>query len=394
MVSTAATVTLPHGGGHGPDDPLAEIAALDRYFNSIYDGPSESPPWRSALHLLLDTLQAKHVTLILRPPTSESEGVMVNTDTVAADATESYKTRFFALDPFVGIPENEVLTPLDLVGERWTQTALYREYLRPLDVEHLVGADIHTADGIECRFRVARARDMPAFSASDKALCRLLLPHLRRSIQLHARLDGLECERQLFAGVVESMQLGVLSYARDGTLIESNEEARRILDARDGIRLSGSMLCFERRSEGREFRRMLRDALADAPPSTPALVDAMSVARPSGRSPLGLVVRRIQAAPWPYTQRRPAGVVYLRDPEGTAPRVSLDVVQRLFGLTRMEAGLALALADGLSLEEAAEHLGIRKNTARTYLRFIFCKTGVTRQTLLIRKLLNSVVSIA
>lgn len=391
--ATAATKVTPLFGGDGPDGPLAPIAVLDRYFNTIYEGPSETPPWRSALQLLLDTLQAKHVTLILRPPSPECGGVMVNTDTVAADAIDSYKTRFFALDPFVGIPENEVLTPEDLMGERWTRTALYREYLRPLDVEHLVGADIHTADGIECRFRVARARDMPAFSTQDKALCRLLLPHLRRAIQLHARLDGLECERELFAGVVDSLQLGVLSYARDGTLVEINDEARHILAQKDGLRLSGQALCFDSRQESREFQRMLRAALEASPQAAPALVDAMAVSRPSGRCALGLVVRRVPATPWSDAHRRPAAVVFLRDPEGGGSRVSQDIVQRLFGLTRMEAGLALALADGLTLDEAAERLGIRKNTARTYLRFIFCKIGVTRQTLLIRKLLNSVVSL-
>ena len=42
-----------------------------------------------------------------------------------------------------------------------------------------------------------------------------------------------------------------------------------------------------------------------------------------------------------------------------------------------------------ALDEAALKLSIRRNTARTHLRSIFCKTGVTRQTLLVKLLLNS-----
>ena len=42
---------------------------------------------------------------------------------------------------------------------------------------------------------------------------------------------------------------------------------------------------------------------------------------------------------------------------------------------------------------AAEQMNVRRNTARTHLRSIFCKTGVTRQTMLVRLLLNSVLTL-
>ncbi|MCM2321131.1 MAG: LuxR C-terminal-related transcriptional regulator, partial [Pseudomonas sp.] len=48
---------------------------------------------------------------------------------------------------------------------------------------------------------------------------------------------------------------------------------------------------------------------------------------------------------------------------------------------------------GLSLEEAAEVLNIRRNTARAHLRAIFSKTGVRRQTELVRIMLNSVMAV-
>ena len=53
----------------------------------------------------------------------------------------------------------------------------------------------------------------------------------------------------------------------------------------------------------------------------------------------------------------------------------------------------MELANGLSLEEAAEVLNIRRNTARAHLRSIFSKTGVRRQTELVRIMLNSVVAL-
>ena len=82
-------------------------------------------------------------------------------------------------------------------------------------------------------------------------------------------------------------------------------------------------------------------------------------------------------------------MVFLRDPEHKS-QASPDVIQSLFELTPAEASLALLLADGMTLEEAADDLNIRKNTARAHLRSIFSKTGVTRQTALVRLLLGSI----
>jgi DNA-binding CsgD family transcriptional regulator len=61
-------------------------------------------------------------------------------------------------------------------------------------------------------------------------------------------------------------------------------------------------------------------------------------------------------------------------------------------LTPAEALLSLQLAEGLTLDEAADQLNIRKNTARAHLRSIFSKTSVTRQTSLVSLLLNSMTS--
>ena len=381
--------------------PLFDLQQIDSLLGAIYEGPTESPPWQSAMQLLRTQLRAAHVTLMLRPPSQDSAGVMINTGPVTAQGVESYETHFFSLDPFVRLPEGEVVTAEELIGRQWLQSAVYQEYLKPLDIRHLLGADIYTRDGIECRLRVTRSHNAGPFSDEDKALCRFLLPHLKRSIQLHARLDFLECERSLFAGTVNRMLLGMLSFAQDGSLIETNQEARRILAEKDGIWLTGSTLCVDSSQESRELQRMIRSALADSG-ALPAeegtdnegagVVEAMSITRPSGRAKLGVLVRAVPMGQWSESRQRPAVVVFLRDPESNAAQPSQELVRRLFGLTRMEAQLALLLAEGFTLDEAAEKMNVRRNTARTHLRSIFCKTGVTRQTMLVRLLLNSVLT--
>jgi DNA-binding CsgD family transcriptional regulator len=54
-----------------------------------------------------------------------------------------------------------------------------------------------------------------------------------------------------------------------------------------------------------------------------------------------------------------------------------------FQLTRAEAALALRLAEGESLADAAAALDIAYNTARSHLRAIFAKSGTHRQVQLV-----------
>jgi DNA-binding CsgD family transcriptional regulator len=373
----------------------ADLPLLDKLLGAIYEGAMESPPWQTALQMLRDTLRAGHVTLMLRPPSPESAGVMINTGPVTTQGVESYETHFFSLDPFVRLTEGEVITAEELIGKEWLKSPIYLEYLKPLDIRHLLGADIYTTEGIECRLRITRGHDAKPFAPQDKALVRFLLPHLKRSIQLHARLDFLECERQLFAGTVNRLLLGIISYTQNGAVLETNQEARRILAEKDGIWLQGNNLCVDSAQESRELQRMIKQALAGGGAVTegPAVVEAMSVTRPSGRAKLGVLVRAIPLGTWSESRQRPTVAVFLRDPESNAAQPSHELVRRLFGLTRMEAALALLLTEGFTLDEAAEKMNVRRNTARTHLRSIFCKTGVTRQTMLVRLLLNSVLAL-
>lgn len=371
----------------------APFSALDALVGALYEGPLSTPPWRDALEILQQRLCAEHVTLMLRPPSADHSGVMINTGETTQQATDSYASHFSSIDPFVRLQEGQVVTAEEMVGKEWLSSTVYREYLKPLGIRHLLGADIYTAEGIECRLRVTRAEGSEAFSDEDKALVGFVLPHLKRAIQLHSRLDSLETERQLFAGTINRMLLGIISYDEQGNIMETNGEARRILDEKDGIWITRDALRLDRNKEERELYRIIRRACsgAEEDDNTPAMVDALAVTRPSGRASLGVLVKTIPAGEYSEGANRPAAVVYLRDPEASAAQPSHELVRRLFGLTRMEATLALLLAEGLTLDEAAEQMNVRRNTARTHLRSIFCKTGVTRQTMLVRLLLNSVI---
>ena len=87
---------------------------------------------------------------------------------------------------------------------------------------------------------------------------------------------------------------------------------------------------------------------------------------------------------------RAAATVFLSDPEATA-ETRPETLQRLFKLTPAEARLAASVGEGSSLAEAANQLGIGRETARTHLKRIFSKTGTRRQSELVRLLVGGVL---
>jgi DNA-binding CsgD family transcriptional regulator len=70
---------------------------------------------------------------------------------------------------------------------------------------------------------------------------------------------------------------------------------------------------------------------------------------------------------------------------GTAVAPS-SLVQALFDVTPAEARVALALGEAASVDDAARRLGVSRETVRSHLRAIFSKTGVSRQSALVRSL--------
>ncbi len=370
------------------------IEDFSKVLQAIYRGMTESPPWSAALEHLREVFTASQATLLMRPPSPGSSGALVTSGTnVSPQGTESYRTHFFALDPFVGLPPDDVVTAHEWLGEKkWLESRIYQDFMRPIGMLHVMGADLFTG-GLEFHLRLCRADDQPAFSEADKQRCRLLLPHFKIAVALHSRMDSLACERELFAGAVDRMLFGTISFDPSGALLEVSEQARTILSAKDGIGLIGNHLRADNTQENDELQRLIRQALNGASASNTKFAETMSLSRPSGRTNLAVLVRAVPLGEWSEGGKRPAAIVFLRDPEHKTS-ASLEVMRQLFGLTRSESMLALLLANGRSLEEAASEMGITHNTARAHLRSIYTKTGAIRQSDLVRLVLNNVISLS
>ena len=370
-----------------------ELGEYDRIVSALYDAALDSRRWGEALETFRVLFEANYVTLILRSPDESELGMMIAVGVEGGDKV-TYLPYGHSMTPFVNQPIDKVFTVEDLMTEaEWRRTPYYQHWCAPVDVFHVMGADISTPDSGKLRFRITRSEAAPKFSALDRARCEALLQHLRRALHIHNLIDRSESLGTLYSQAIGRLSVGTLVLDETGKVLEQNLIARELLAANDGLKLVGGRLEASYPSDNRELQQLIRSAFARHSGDPMTVASAMSVSRPSGQVNLGVVVEPVPSQEWAEGKGQPAVLVYIRDAAGKS-QASTAAAKQLFNLTPAETALAMELANGLSLEEAAEALNIRRNTARAHLRSIFSKTGVRRQTELVRIILNSVAPLS
>ncbi len=185
-------------------------------------------------------------------------------------------------------------------------------------------------------------------------------------MDLHSRIDVVESERTVYASAIDRMLVGMVILDESGAIIKTNAAADEILGAKDGIRVAKGGLDVEYGQENRKFQRLLRQAMMGHLGTTPALMEAMSITRPSGSARLGVLIRTIPLSEWSEDNRkRPACVVFIRDPERRS-QASHEVVRQLFDFTPPRRSWRCSWPTGLrSMRPRTSSASARTQRART-----------------------------
>ena len=238
-------------------------------------------------------------------------------------------------------------------------------------------------------FVAVRPADAPPFDDDDFDLLTELLPHLARAHQLYRTMRNSEDMHGALTEIMDRLPEAIFLVDRDGKVLTSNGSARAISRQNDGLAVVDDHITLARPGEQASLRAMIAEAAtrpsADRPSSVSLADDVatMSASRPSGRRALPVVVTPVRcrggADRWPSA----VAAVITKDIEQSASVLAPNLATA-FKLTPGETRLAELIADGLGVQEAAEALGITRNTARTHMKRIYAKAGVHSQADLIR----------
>lgn len=171
-----------------------------------------------------------------------------------------------------------------------------------------------------------------------------------------------------------------------GCILESNAAARRMLRSRAGLQRAGNRLTASDPDDAARLREAWFEAIIAFATGRRAPLRELTISRHPGQRPLLVAIQQPPAAALREGRHNPRLLLLIVDPDA---KWDIDGACSLYQLTESQTRLAGKLVDGLSVTEAATQLGLSAETGRTYLKEIFRRTGVHRQTALIRLLLTS-----
>ena len=210
-----------------------------------------------------------------------------------------------------------------------------------------------------------------------------LIPHLRNAFLTRRRLMALESRVLDLENALDQLKTALVLVDGTGKCLMVNRAAQQICDKREGLFIRGRNLAARNGRENSCLQKIIAKAISAGMGKTPAHGGALLVSRDQ-RRPL-----QVMAAPFTSDRtgapKEAVAIVFIADPDMPSCLAS-EVLRELYGLTPAETSLAMSLFEGNSLSEAADRIGVGRETVRTQVKSVLQKTGTQRQSELIRLL--------
>jgi DNA-binding CsgD family transcriptional regulator/PAS domain-containing protein len=232
------------------------------------------------------------------------------------------------------------------------------------------------------------ARKRPSFSDAELTVVARLGRHVERSLRLSIRLFDAELSKLGLGEALTRVGIGVFVLDSSGRVTFVNPAGKRLLG--NGLALVKDRLLVRDALERSALEAMIQQA--SHPASATNDQRPILIHRPEDKRPLVVYVLPTGPSSHPATQflAHACAIVLAIDPEAGEP-ADPALVRDVLNLTLGEARMAALVGSGLAPQEAAERLGITQDTARSVLKHVFSKTGVSRQSELVALLSRMVL---
>lgn len=352
--------------------PLGNLDLIEQHFVEAATDPSQ---WVKALDTVTSVTDSFGALLL--PVTGKLITSIPFTDSAARSFEAYVRDDWFARDErhrgLDLMKQRGAIDDLDIHSlETIKRHPYYQEFLAPHGLRWFGGIGIQFGKDLWC-LSIQRTIVQGPFSGVEKDKLASLSKRLSGTAAIASTIGDVSA-----AGALDAFEIsgrGAALINRQGKLFRLNKVAERLL--RDDVKLVRGRLVGGDAEATATFEKAIGELLRD---KAAALRPPIAFKR-RGRHPLLAYPARLASMVRNALADSQAIVIFV-DTE-LAPSPPASVLQTTFRLTEAEARLAVQLGSGESLEEAANRLGIAKETSRTQLKSIFTKTGAHRQAELV-----------
>jgi PAS domain-containing protein/DNA-binding NarL/FixJ family response regulator len=352
---------------------------------AVYEAAASNGDWLEAGARIRRLLDARRGALFLE----DRSGALRNVLAVPDPGEAAYAAHFGSLNPyaaraardFADARVHHVATAkvgAELVpDETFLRSEYYFDFARRYERRHMVGGVLGISQVVPLGF--FRGDDADPFGEREVRLLKALLPHVQRALELRARLSRDDETVSLTRAALDALPVSVVIVDGGLKIRFANGRAQRMLGA-PGVAVycvrpgphagAGAYLAARSRDETAALRRLVVSAIsggtggalrigagAGSPvavlvsPTPPSLADD-AAGSPTSKLTAMIAIRPLQQRASPST----------------------DMLCDLFGLSRAEAEVALALGGGASADDVARRRHVSLPTVRSQIRAILGKS--------------------
>jgi DNA-binding CsgD family transcriptional regulator len=369
---------------------LRDEAQVNHLVGRIYEAALSPARWSGVLDELRGALNG--AAFLLYTIDNETRDVVQQWDCgLPRRFTDEYRMHYSKLsernDLLLRNPGLSVIYDRMFFNEaEMDRSEMYR-WRAGFDFRYFIGGQLLRTDSTLSMAALQRSKRQGHATQPEIEAFAAFRSHLGRALRIQGRLATLEQESSSAWAAIEDASFGIVVLTGDRRIWRCNREAERIMAEGGEIDGQSGKLVARRPIDNAGLQRLIAGAVETAHGRGGDGGGSMALAKRAGPRPYAVLVAPVPERAALLSLSGPAAVVLLTDPDH-APETPPQLLRRVYGLTRKEAQLALALAGGANLADAAEGLRIAEGTARRHLAAIFARTGIHRQAELVRLILS------
>lgn len=351
---------------------------------AIYAAASDPSLWPNALQAITDVLGDVGAILIWH---RDDGGFGTMVSPMLATAQRDYEANQWYLHDLpaqrtVGQAlwlRSDACTDADAVTDDEMRThPFYTQFCAKHDLRWRAIIGVAPDPHISVFLAIQRSGRKGPHSDEELAIATRLGHHVEKSLRLSIRLLDAELTTVGLGEALARLGVGVFALNSLKRVVFRNPAGERLLG--DGLAIVNDRLLVAS-AEQQELDAAINRMIGGDPSDIARDPKPILVRRQRSERPLAAYVLPLSA---PHDASRQflthtRAIVLAIDPEADAP-ADPAVVRDVLGLTLGEARVAALVGSGLPPREAAEKLGIAEETARTTLKRVFSKVGVSRQS--------------